>query len=174
MAKQAPVKVRCALPRGEIGERAIKGDESVLPQVCEFLDKHPATVEDLGNLTRMVSRAMIESLLGDDLSFRESQERKLRELTEKIAGPCPSVLEQLLADQIVLCWQQVRDQELRWAQAREFTHTQGDYDQRRIDRAQKRYLSAIKTLAQVRRLQLPAVQLNVAGQGGKQVNIANQ
>ena len=174
VAKQEPLKVSCSLPRGEIRDCAAKGDESVLPQVCEFLDKHPAAVEYLGNLTRMARSAMIETISGDDLYFREAQERKIRELTEKIAGPCPSMLEQLLADQIALCWQQVREHEMRWTLAREHTYAAADYYQRCIDRAQRRYLNAIKTLAQVRRLQLPAVQLNGAGQGGKQVNIAAQ
>ena len=37
------------------------------------------------------------------------------------------------------------------------------------DRAHRRYLSAIRTLAQVRRLLTPAVQINV---GENQVNVA--
>lgn len=172
MAPHKQLEVSCALPRGEIRDRAENGDESVRPQVREFLDNHPDVVESLGNLTRMARSAMIDLLTGEDLYFREAQERELRELTEEIAGPRPSILEQLLADQIALCWQQVRLAEMRCALARESTYTEGDYYQRCMDRAQRRFLNAIKTLAQVRRLQLPAVQLNVAGQGGRQVNIA--
>ncbi len=36
--------------------------------------------------------------------------------------------------------------------------------QRRIERAQQRYLAAIKALAQVRRLVVPMVQVNIAEQ----------
>ncbi len=43
---------------------------------------------------------------------------------------------------------------------------QGDYHQKRLDRAHGRHLSAIRTLAQVRKLG-PVVQINVAE---KQVN----
>ena len=43
----------------------------------------------------------------------------------------------------------------------------GDYYQRRQERAHKRYLSAVKALAQVRRLELPAVQVNI---GQNQIN----
>lgn len=174
MAPHKQLEVSCALPRGEIRDRAEKGDENVRPQVREFLDKHPDAVEDLGNLTRMARSAMIDLLSGDDLFFREAQERELRDLTEEIAGPRPGILEQLLADQIALCWQQVRLVEVRCALTRDCPHAEADYHQRCIDRAQRRFLHAIKTLAQVRRLQLPAVQLNVAGQGGRQVNIASQ
>jgi hypothetical protein len=41
--------------------------------------------------------------------------------------------------------------------------------QQRIERAQRRYLAAIKTLAQVRRMDLPTLQVNI---GEKQVNVA--
>jgi hypothetical protein len=45
----------------------------------------------------------------------------------------------------------------------------GDYYQRRQDRGHHRYISAIRALAQVRQLLIPAVQVNV---GGQQVNMA--
>ena len=40
---------------------------------------------------------------------------------------------------------------------------------KRLDRAQRRYLAASKTLAQMRKLRVPAVQVNI---GEKQVNVA--
>jgi hypothetical protein len=46
----------------------------------------------------------------------------------------------------------------------------GDYYQRNIQRAQKGYLSAIKALATIRKLALPAIQVNVAK---RQVNVLN-
>ena len=42
--------------------------------------------------------------------------------------------------------------------------------QRRIDRAHRRFLSTLKTLAAVRRLALPALQINVARQQVNQLN----
>ncbi len=39
-----------------------------------------------------------------------------------------------------------------------------EYHQRRCERAQRRYLAAIKSLAQVRRLIIPMVQVNIARQ----------
>jgi hypothetical protein len=44
-----------------------------------------------------------------------------------------------------------------------------NYHQRKIDRAHARLLSAVRTLAQVRKLAVPALQLNIAK---KQVNVA--
>jgi hypothetical protein len=47
---------------------------------------------------------------------------------------------------------------------------QSEHAQRRIDRAHRRFLSTLKTLATVRRLALPALQINVAGQQVNQLN----
>jgi hypothetical protein len=44
--------------------------------------------------------------------------------------------------------------------------SQGEYYQKRLDRAHRRHLSAIRTLAQIRKL-APAVQINIAE---KQIN----
>jgi hypothetical protein len=46
---------------------------------------------------------------------------------------------------------------------------QGEYYQLRMDRAHKRYLSALKTLALARKLPVPVLQVNIAK---KQVNVA--
>ena len=53
-------------------------------------------------------------------------------------------------------------------QRHKFTLDQGNYYQERIDRAHRRYLSAIKLLATVRKLAQPSLQVNVANQ---QVNL---
>jgi hypothetical protein len=49
------------------------------------------------------------------------------------------------------------------------TFAQGNYKQKMIDHAHRRYLSAIRTLAQIRKLG-PAVQINIAE---KQINTAS-
>jgi hypothetical protein len=47
---------------------------------------------------------------------------------------------------------------------------QSEHAQRRIDRAHRRFLSTVKTLAVVRGLALPALQINVARQQVNQLN----
>ncbi|HZQ34669.1 MAG TPA: hypothetical protein VFD32_01970, partial [Dehalococcoidia bacterium] len=46
---------------------------------------------------------------------------------------------------------------------------QGEYRQRFVERAERRYFAAIRSLAQVQRLLAPAVQVNI---GEKQINVA--
>ena len=68
--------------------------------------------------------------------------------------------------------QQVQDADVRYAQGqKDCTIAQSDYYQRRMDRAHRRFLSAVRTLAVVRRLALPVLlaQVNVAAK--QQVNV---
>jgi hypothetical protein len=86
-----------------------------------------------------------------------------------LIGENPSPLERLLAERIAMCWLDVQDHELRYANLNnESTQQHSEWRSRMLDRAQKRYLSAIKDLATVRRLNLPILQLNI---GENQVNM---
>ena len=97
----------------------------------------------------------------------EALTRKAAALTLELAGPCPTMLERLLVDRVVTGWLQLHYCDLLAAQAP--TSRQSDYLQRSQERAQRRYLSAIRSLATVRRLLLPALQVNI---GAQQVNVA--
>jgi hypothetical protein len=92
-------------------------------------------------------------------------------MRSELAGPSPTPLGRLLVDRIVTCWLQISDADVRAAQAKDLSPSWAEFYQRRMDRAHRRYLSAIKTLATVRRLVLPVLvgQVNIAG---KQVNVA--
>ena len=77
----------------------------------------------------------------------------------------------LLVDQIVVCWLQVNQAERTCVGFYKDggSMVEAEFHQRRLDRAQRCYLMAIKTLAQVRRLLAPTVQVNIAE---KQLNVA--
>ena len=59
--------------------------------------------------------------------------------------------------------------EANYAQAKDLTLRQADFQQRRIDAAHRRFLASVRTLAQVRKLALPTLQVNI---GTNQVNVA--
>jgi hypothetical protein len=102
---------------------------------------------------------------GKDLFFKEALRRKHQLMRAELSGPTPTPVEKLLVERIVTCWPQLQDADIRYAQAKDLTFTQADYHQRRIDRAHKRFLSAVRTLATVRRLAVPVLigQVNIAG-----------
>jgi hypothetical protein len=64
---------------------------------------------------------------------------------------------------VVACWLQVQHADIHCAQRQnDLTLKQADFHQRRMDAANRRLLSAIKALAVVCKLAIPALQINVA------------
>lgn len=137
-------------------------------EALEALHKHyreePELVRRHGNLSWLVRESRLKHLLGQEgtrLAIRES----MRDLAKRVAGDNPSPLERLLAERIAMCWLDVQDHELRYSLLNaESTFRQFEWRSQMLDRAHRRYLSAIKALAAVRRLALPAVQVNIAEQ----------
>lgn len=95
-------------------------------------------------------------------------------LRAELSGEEPNALECLLIDRIICCWLEVH--------GAEWDHTSGrgrlqsdmkreEFYERRLGRAHRRLLSAVKTLAQVRKLMGVNVQINVAE---KQINVSGQ
>lgn len=93
-------------------------------------------------------------------------------LFRQIAGEAPTPLETLLASRIVSCSLVVDHYQKRLEVATTSGNMQSGLNwERRLDSANRRYLAAIKSLALVRRLQLPMLQVNI---GQKQINLAQQ
>ncbi len=151
-------------------DRAQKGDAAALKEVKPALDALPALWRDLGDIAAHARMAIIEQASGNDLLAQDAYRRNVDRLRTELAQPTDTALEHLLIERIVTCWLQLGYADALAAQnASKLDRDWADYYQRRIDRAHRRYLSAIKTLATVRRLLTPAVQVNVAEQ---QVNIS--
>lgn len=148
--------------------RAESGDESSLPALREALKEPDGLVESVGNLALQVEHTLIRNAAGKSLLFKEAAYKKMEQLRKDLAGDSPTPLERLLAERIALCWLSVHDAEIRFAQSSDLTFRQAEHWQYRIDCAHKRYLWAIKTLATVRKLAAPAIQVNVAK---RQVNV---
>jgi hypothetical protein len=162
-----------ALPNAEelraLADRAQKGDQTTLPALREWL-QDPQAVDRLGgDLARLAQRSLIDKFTGKNLLVQEALARKLELMRADLSGPDPTALERLLADRVAACWLHLHHLEMQYAQKDRVSLELGTYFQRCLDRAHKRYLSAIKTLAVVRKLALPVLQVNIAK---KQVNVA--
>jgi len=149
--------------------RAENGDTKAVPALRELLSRSPGLTDLLGNLPHLVETTLANNVAGKNISFKEGLARKMELLRQEIAGPNPTPLERLLAERIALCWLALHDAEIRFAHMKELSIPQAEYWQNRIDRAHRRYLSAIRTLATVRKLAVPVLQVNIAK---KQVNVA--
>ncbi len=146
---------------------ADRGDEKAMVELREELNARPYLWE-VGNMATQAEIALTEVITGGSKFLKEATNKKLDDLKDELMGPAPTPLERLLVARVVVCWLQVHHADM--IDAQNFQKVDfGGYLQDRLDRAHRRYLSAIRTLAQVRRLLIPPVQVNI----GNQVNAAH-
>jgi hypothetical protein len=109
---------------------------------------------------------------------KASLKEELCELAAELAGLSPSPTESVLAETAATCWFAFRMHEAQYASSVKsedgLTLAQSEHAQRRMDRAHRRFLSTVKTLATVRRLAIPALQINFARQQVNQLNAGGQ
>ena len=147
---------------------AHEGDASVLPKIREILDEAPSLARKFMDPAKITERSAVDLYsTGEDLLVRETIPRVLKQMRSELAGEHPTPLESLLVDRVVATWLQVQCYETLYAQnAGKMNLVQSDHHQRRMDRAHNRHLSAVRALAQIRKMG-PAVQINIAE---KQIN----
>lgn len=147
--------------RKAIMRRAQAGDTAVVPALRKLLREDDDELIDAGHLARM-ALARAASREGDLLT-REVYMAQMERNAEELAGPNPSPLEQVLAERVAISRFRCYYYECLCAMGlRKDTLNVDDHKHKRLARAQKDFLSACRTLAQVRKLELPFVQVNVA------------
>jgi hypothetical protein len=122
-----------------------------------------------GNVAREALRLLIDKYSGNSPVLRESVNRKIDEMRVELSGEKPSPLEKLLVERIIATWLHLHHLEASYGSRNDMTVSLGVFYQKSISAAQKRNMAAIKGLAVVRKLTLPALQINVAR---KQVNVS--
>jgi hypothetical protein len=108
-------------------------------------------------------------------SLKELWKHRLEALRIDLGHSDAPVMEQLLIYQIVLCWLRLNLTEISYSTA--MSHSTGAtalFWEKRLSAAQRRYTRACETLARVRKLtrSTAILQVNIAAEGGKQVNLA--
>lgn len=150
-------------------ERAQRGDESTLPVIRKIVERPEGVALLHGDLAVQAEQSLVKVMGGKNLAYREAITRKLEMLRAELLGENPTPVERLLVERAVACWLQVQEADIRYAQNQgTMSFKQADCHERRIDAANRRYLAALKTLALVRKLAVPVLQVNIAK---KQVNV---
>ena len=148
-------------------QMAQQGDSSTLPAIRQFLDQVPALWEDSRILAQQVERTWLTTLCGQDLVSQEVIEREVQALRRQLLGANPSPLESLLVDRICACWLAVQHAEIHAAK-RLTTHSVAlsTAQEQRLDKVHRRFLTAIRELARVRKLLRPETkfQVNIGAQ----------
>ncbi|WP_439623990.1 hypothetical protein [Gemmata sp.] len=149
--------------------KAESGNAAALDEV-KLLLARPGTADLFGgNVAREAVRKLVTTYAGKNPAVRESILRKLEELRAEVSGPNPSPLEKLLVERVVATWLHLHHLEAVYAGKESMSLPLGAYYQKSISAAQKRYIAAIKGLAEVRKLAIPVLQVNIAK---KQLNVA--
>jgi len=155
----------------DLADRAQHGDEEAALDIRKVLDGSPDLAwRFVKGPAKMAESALIDTFTKDgDLATKEFLRHQLESMRVEVAGKNPSALEHLLAERVVATWLEVQLFEVLYAVGmKRRTLVLDDHQQKLLDRAHRRHLSGIRTLAQIRRLG-PAGQINIAD---KQINTA--
>ncbi len=146
----------------QLVQRGMAGDREVLPAIRTMLNESPSLWQNASTLTTELEQTWIKTLAGDDLVTREVLTRQVDMLKAALAGPHPSPLETLLIERIATCYLALNHAEHKAAERLRKSRFLSNAEENRLDKVQKRYLDSVKSLAQVRKLLMPKVQVNLA------------
>ena len=153
-------------------KRAAKGDKSCLSAVWDLLadgDRGECYREAYGSPASWFQQCIMRKAADKSVIIQEAIGQKIEAVRSELEGPNPTPIERLLAERASLCWFVVNSYETAYSNASGWNISQADLQHRKIDKAHARFLSALRTLAQVRKLALPTLQVNIAK---NQVNVA--
>ncbi len=150
--------------------RADRGDRRAIDALRGECEAVPELWREFGNIARQVRLKLIGQICGKNDVVGEAVSREVAALRRVWAGEDPTPLETALAERIATNWLNLHYVEAKYLQALgELTYEDDTWHCRRIEQAERRYLRAIRELAQVRKIQQVTVQVNV---GEKQIIIA--
>jgi len=146
------------------------------PKAADVLDLRQALVKmpELwrlgGDIARIAAEDMIDEVKGTP-ALKESMKAGRIAMRKELGFDAASPLEKMLIEHVTLCWMRLELAEYHYTGCTTGSSTlaQAKFYEHRLSAVQRRYLRACETLARVRRLALPAVQVNI---GEKQVNVA--
>lgn len=166
--EQQPDVDPAAAERREILRRAKAGDESVVPAVRRMLLEDRDLLAKLGgDFARDAERKFVESLTGKSVGTREAILHRLAQLREELQGANPTPLERLLVERVVVAWMHAQFADFTAGHyerpGAEVSTAFLEFTQRTQDRATRRFLASLRTLALVRKLALPRLRVIVNG-----------
>jgi hypothetical protein len=142
--------------------RGMEGDREVLPAIRQMLDQVPMLWQNAATLATRVERSWLQAITADDLVSREVLERQLAGIKTALAGPSPTMLETLLVDRIGACWLAVQQAELSSTDRLQYNGIAlSSAQENRLDKVHRRFLTAVRELARVRKLLTPEQKLQV-------------
>lgn len=140
-------------------DAASAGEPAALARFVRLVDRDPQNWQAIGDLGAEIRTQLLRSAAGGDAVRYEAVKRVTAALVEELAPSGTPALERLLVERIVTAHLAVtlaeaaadrahRDPEVRMEAC--------DYYLRRLDGAHRRFVSSVKALALIRRLNVPS------------------
>jgi hypothetical protein len=151
-----------------LSEKAEGGDKEARRELRRAVkESAPEVIARCSDIARNYRRLVADTASGRDPLVQEAVVEQARRMAGEIAGETPTPLEVLLAERIASLWVLVEAQEallFAWYSRENMGRTSPAFVLQMCkiqESVSRRYLAAIKTLAQVRKLQTntPAVRL---------------
>ncbi len=160
----ADLQARAGVLDADTTAKARQGDRATLPAVRAYLD-NPAAVALWGDAGRKVLERWVRINANGDLIAEEALLRRAAALREGLAGPNPSALDLLMAEQVVLAWVALTVTEYWYAGLMEAVFLNAKLAgaeilnllSKQVAHAQRQLMAACRTLAKARRAKLPEV-----------------
>ncbi len=139
----------------DLVRRANGGDAGALADLRVFLNENPGVWQTVGDLAAHARLTLVRHIARGDQLTAEAVLRKAEAMEKELAGPAPSPLERLAVQRVAACWLELQyiDMLHPYPQGATVTHAKFALDLKLS--AQRRFDSAVKSLALVRKL-LPA------------------
>lgn len=137
------------------------GDEEAQSFLRQELRENKHAREHFGDLGMRSTKTLVARVTGGDAPWCIAVEEQVRVMTKELLGETPTVLDQLIVRRIVNAWVTVHALELELAIRPPARARDRAYLEAAAERASRRMTQAVTELARVRRLQLPAILVNV-------------
>ena len=141
-------------------DKAESGDEVAVPALRRFIqDTAGLACVSRCEVVERSMRWMAGTLAVGDSARKDTIIRQAEQMGIDLAGDDPTPLETVMVQRIVACWLRLQIAEINAGTCG--SDPQTEFFQRQLERSHRMFLSAVKTLATVRRLASP-LNLNLA------------
>jgi hypothetical protein len=157
----------------EIVDRAYKAKKPTkedLQAIRQFLKDYPPMCKAVFALVESTQELLIRRLMGIEVA-EIAMEEYLVSLRDDMGYHDAPIIEKLLIENIVTAWLHVQycESYLAFMAGMDKSIVVLEFWERRLSMAQRRYLAACESIAKIRKMAVPALQLNI---GDKQINVA--
>lgn len=152
-----------------------KPSQSDLDELRKWINNYPELWKLVFDTAHVIEENFIKNMVGDKASII-AMRKNAEEIRSEMNYSNASIMEKMLIDNLVISWFGVQycNYQLIARMKCEEKIVILEFWERRLSMSQRRYLHACESLEKVRHLmsRKPAVQVNIAAQGGQQVNVA--